>query len=133
MSIQQTSGLSLILRLKIHSSSAFSEVASAIGEAGGDIIAVDVIHVGKDSVIRDITVNVHNDAHRQKVVESLSRRPGIQVINVSDRTFLVHLGGKIEVTPKTPVKNRDDLSRVYTPGLPGCARKFTGIHPKRSN
>lgn len=125
VSIQQTNGLSLILRLKIHSSSAFSEVASAIGEAGGDIIAVDVIHVGKDHVIRDITVNVHNEAHRERVVESLSRRPGIQVINVSDRTFLMHLGGKIEVQPKLPVKNRDDLSRVYTPGV---ARICEEIH-----
>lgn len=125
MSIQQTNGLSLILRLKIHSSSAFSEVATAIGEAGGDIIAVDVIHVGKDDVIRDITVNVHNEAHRERVVEALSRRKGIQVINVSDRTFLVHLGGKIEVQPKTPVKNRDDLSRVYTPGV---ARVCQEIH-----
>lgn len=125
MSIQQTNGLSLILRLKIHSTSAFSQVATAIGEAGGDIIAVDIIHVGKDDVTRDVTVNVHNEAHSQRVVESLSRRSGIQVINVSDRTFLMHLGGKIEIHPKIPVKNRDDLSRVYTPGV---ARVCEAIH-----
>ncbi|MCL6454526.1 MAG: NAD-dependent malic enzyme [Alicyclobacillus sp.] len=125
MAIQQTSGLSLILRLKIDPSAGFSEVTSAIGEAGGDIIAVDVIHVGKDSVIRDVTVNVHNDAHRVQVVEALSRRRGIEVVNVSDRTFLVHLGGKIEVQGKVPVKNRDDLSRVYTPGV---ARVCQAIH-----
>ncbi|WP_290587557.1 NAD-dependent malic enzyme [Alicyclobacillus sp.] len=125
MAIQQTNGLSLILRLKISSDAAFSQVASAIGEAGGDIIAVDVIHVEKDYVIRDVTVNVHNDAHRERVVESLAQRPGIEVINVSDRTFLVHLGGKIEIQAKTPVKNRDDLSRVYTPGV---ARVCQAIH-----
>jgi malate dehydrogenase (oxaloacetate-decarboxylating) len=117
VSISQTTGLSLILRLEISNNAAFSEVASAIGEAGGDIIAVDVIHVGKESVIRDITVNVHNEAHRSRVEESLAKREGIKVINVSDRTFLVHLGGKIEIRAKTPVKNRDDLSRVYTPGV----------------
>ncbi|MDQ0190220.1 NAD-dependent malic enzyme [Alicyclobacillus cycloheptanicus] len=117
MAIQQTSGLSLILRLQIDNTASFSDVASAIGEAGGDIIAVDVIHVHKDHVVRDITVNVHNEAHRERVVESLSKRNGIKVVNVSDRTFLVHLGGKIEIQARTPVKNRDDLSRVYTPGV----------------
>jgi len=117
MAIQQTNGLSLIFRLKIQSSAGFSEVTSAIAEAGGDIIAVDVIDVGKDSVIRDMTVNIHDEDHGRRVTKSLSQRPGIEVINVSDRTFLVHLGGKIEIHPKTPVKNRDDLSRVYTPGV----------------
>lgn len=117
MSIKQTNGLSLILRLKIDVNASFSGVATAIGEAGGDIIAVDVIHVRKDHVVRDVTVNVHNEAHREQVVEALSRREGISVINVSDRTFLVHLGGKIEIQARTPVKNRDDLSRVYTPGV----------------
>lgn len=124
MSIQQTAGLSLILRLKIHSSAGFSQVASAIGGAGGDIIAVDVIHVGKEYVIRDVTVNVHNDSHREQVVEALRQQDGVEIVNVSDRTFLMHLGGKIEIHAKTPVKNRDDLSRVYTPGV---ARVCTAI------
>ncbi len=117
MSIQQTNGLSLILRLKIDNTASFSDITMAIGEAGGDIIAVDVIHVRKDHVVRDVTVNVHNEAHRERVVESLSKRQGIAVVNVSDRTFLVHLGGKIAIQARTPVKNRDDLSRVYTPGV----------------
>lgn len=121
----QTTGLSLILRIKIENNAVFSQVTTAIGEAGGDIIAVDVIHVTKDYVIRDITVNVHNEDHRERVVESLLKRKGIEVINVSDSTFLIHLGGKIEIQSKTPVKNRDDLSRVYTPGV---ARVCTAIH-----
>lgn len=124
MSIQQTAGLSLILRLKIHSNAGFSQIATAIGNAGGDIIAVDVIHVGKEYVIRDVTVNVHNDAHREQVVEALRQLDGVEIVNVSDRTFLMHLGGKIEIQAKTPVKNRDDLSRVYTPGV---ARVCTAI------
>lgn len=125
MAGQQTNGLSLILRLKIQSSTGFTSVTSAIGEAGGDIIAVDVIHVGKDNFIRDVTVNVHDEVHGERVKESLGNRPGIEIINVSDRTFLVHIGGKIEIQPKTPVKNRDDLSRVYTPGV---ARVCEAIH-----
>lgn len=125
MALQPTTGLSLVLRLKIETGSAFGEVAAAIGESGGDIIGVDVIHVRRDYVIRDITVNVHNDAHKELVVQALSKRKGVTVVNVSDRTFLVHLGGKIEITAKSPVKNRDDLSRVYTPGV---ARVCEAIH-----
>lgn len=125
LALQPNTGLSLVLRLKIDNGAAFGDVATAIGEAGGDIIGVDVIHVRREYVIRDITVNVHNEAHKQLVVDALSKREGITVVNVSDRTFLVHLGGKIEVTGKSPVKNRDDLSRVYTPGV---AKVCEAIH-----
>jgi len=124
VSMYQSAGLSVILRLEIDNTAAFSDVAIAIGEAGGDIIAVDFIHAGKSSVTRDVTVNVHNDSQRELVSESLVKRPGIKVINVSDRTFLMHLGGKIEIHGKIPVKNRDDLSRVYTPDV---ARVCTAI------
>ncbi|MFB5189456.1 NAD-dependent malic enzyme [Alicyclobacillus fastidiosus] len=117
--------LSIIIRLQLAEEASYSDVATAIGEADGDIIAVDVIHVSKNSVIRDITVNVRNHEHQVRVEDSLRKRNGIKVINVSDRTFLVHLGGKIEVQAKTPVKNRDDLSRVYTPGV---ARVCEAIH-----
>ncbi|WP_430734268.1 NAD-dependent malic enzyme [Fodinisporobacter ferrooxydans] len=116
----------MILRLELENSiTTFGQVASAIGETGGDIIAVDVIHVGKSHVTRDVTVNVFDRAHGQKVVKALDSKPGIKVVNVSDRTFLVHIGGKIEVNSKVPVKNRDDLSRVYTPGV---ARVCQAIH-----
>jgi malate dehydrogenase (oxaloacetate-decarboxylating) len=126
LAIQHSAGLSLILRLELENSiTTFGQVASAIGEAGGDIVAVDVIHVGKTHVTRDVTVNVFDRAHGQKVVQALEARKGIKVVNVSDRTFLVHLGGKIEVNAKAPVKNRDDLSRVYTPGV---ARICEAIH-----
>lgn len=124
MATLPTTGLRIIFRVKIESHAAFSQVAVAIGNAGGDIIAVDVLRVSKEYVIRDITVNVHNEEHRERVVESLNERDGIQVLNVFDRTFLVHMGGKIEIQAKTPVKNREDLSRVYTPGV---ARVCTAI------
>ncbi|GMA65062.1 NAD-dependent malic enzyme [Alicyclobacillus fastidiosus] len=117
--------LSIIIRLQLTEDASYSDVATAIGEADGDIIAVDVIHASKDNVVRDITVNVRNHEHQVRVENSLRKRNGIKVINVSDRTFLVHLGGKIEVQAKTPVKNRDDLSRVYTPGV---ARVCEAIH-----
>jgi malate dehydrogenase (oxaloacetate-decarboxylating) len=113
MSISTT----MIIRLEIRKSIAsFGDVASRIAAAGGDIVAIDVIRAGKDITTRDITVNVL-DAGNEEVVRELSNMPGIKVINVSDRTFLAHLGGKIEITPRMPIKNREDLSRVYTPGV----------------
>ncbi len=99
----------------------FGEVAVAIGNSGGDIIATDVIHSGQESTIRDITVNIpdHSNAELLERIRSLN---GVTVINVSDRTFLVHLGGKIEIQPKMPIKNREDLSHVYTPGVAKVCR-----------
>jgi malate dehydrogenase (oxaloacetate-decarboxylating) len=126
MAIQHSSGLSLIFRLELeNSSTTFGKLASIIGEAGGDIIAVDVISVAKDTVIRDITVTVLDREHGRNLSKALDNTPGIRVINVSDRTFLMHLGGKIEITPKIRIKNRDELSRVYTPHV---ARVCEAIH-----
>ncbi|AET59383.1 NAD-dependent malic enzyme [Paenibacillus terrae HPL-003] len=122
---------SLILRLElIHSQINFGEVASTISRAGGDITSIDVIRPGQDSSVRDITVHVAEIAETA-LIESLKSLAGIQLINVSDRTFLAHLGGKISVQPNLPIKNRDDLSRVYTPGV---ARVCTSIHenPKKA-
>ncbi|MDB5084851.1 MAG: NAD-dependent malic enzyme [Bacilli bacterium] len=119
-------GLSLIFRLELlNSSSTFGQLASLIGESGGDIIAVDVIHVTKETVIRDLTVNIFDRDHGKRLTDALNATAGISVINVSDRTFLMHIGGKIEVTPKITIKNRDDLSRVYTPDV---ARVCEAIH-----
>lgn len=110
--------MSIILRLEIDKSVAhFGGILSSISAAGGDIVAIDVIKVSKTRTVRDITVNVYDQAHAQQVVDIVSRLAGVKLINVSDRTFLVHLGGKLEVQPKMPIKNREELSRVYTPGV----------------
>jgi malate dehydrogenase (oxaloacetate-decarboxylating) len=92
-------------------------LATAIGEIGGNIGAVDIVSVGGGSLIRDVTVNAHDETHARQIVDTVNGLPGVQVINVSDRTFLIHLGGKIEVVGKIPVKTRDDLSMAYTPGV----------------
>jgi malate dehydrogenase (oxaloacetate-decarboxylating) len=114
----------MIVRLEIRKSVAsFGDVASGIATAGGDIVAIDVIRAGKDVTTRDITINVQ-DAANGEIMSILSKMPGVKVINVSDRTFLAHIGGKIEITPKMPIKNREDLSLVYTPGV---ARVCTAI------
>ncbi len=95
----------------------FSQVAEAVARAGGDLGAIDLVRTGRDTIVRDITVNAIDDRHSASIIQALERVEGIRIVNVSDRTFLLHLGGKIEVTSKTPLKTRDQLSMAYTPGV----------------
>ncbi|ANE45372.1 malate dehydrogenase [Paenibacillus swuensis] len=112
------SGKSVILRLEFNSESTkFGQVASLISENGGDIVAIDIISGNKSISVRDLTVNVSDTADIDRITEALGRTPDVKLVHVSDRTFLLHLGGKISITPKTPIQNRDDLSRVYTPDV----------------
>ncbi len=92
-------------------------LTTAIGEEGGNIGAVDIVSVGHNVLIRDLTVNARDEAHAQRIVDRVNRIEGVTVLYVSDRTFLLHLGGKIEVNGKIPLKTRDDLSMAYTPGV----------------
>lgn len=101
------------------------KITTTIGQANGFIGAVDIVGVRDGLISRDITVNASNVEHGQKVVDELAKIDGIEVVNVSDRVFLMHLGGKIEVNSKTPIKTRDDLSMAYTPGV---ARVCQSIH-----
>ncbi len=109
---------SLTLRVKIHNRPGkLGEVTTAIGKAGGDIEGIDIVSVGKDFLVRDITVNAASETHDQEIVSCLHDIDGVEVVNVSDRTFLMHLGGKIEIISKMPLKTRSDLSMAYTPGV----------------
>jgi malate dehydrogenase (oxaloacetate-decarboxylating) len=111
-------GYTLIMRLEMPTSpGAFGAVASAIGDAGGIIGAVDMRSVGKSVATRDVSVTVASDAVANAVRGSIERLEGVRLVSVSDATFLAHLGGKITVVPKIPVKTRSDLSTVYTPGV----------------
>jgi malate dehydrogenase (oxaloacetate-decarboxylating) len=92
-------------------------VTSAIGEAGGDIRAVDLVELVKDVIVRDLTINARDEGHGHAIVGAIRRVDGVRVVNVSDRTFLIHLGGKIAIRNKVPLKTRDDLSMAYTPGV----------------
>ncbi len=100
-------------------------VTSAIGKAGGDIGAIDLVEVGKTTITRDLSFKASDERHAQQVVDSVRAVSGVRVVNASDRTFLMHLGGKIEVRGKISVKTRDDLSMAYTPGV---ARVCMAIH-----
>jgi malate dehydrogenase (oxaloacetate-decarboxylating) len=118
MSTTPSASYSLTLRIKLASrAGTFGELATAIGRAGGDIGAIDIVSVGSDFVVRDITVNAASDKHGAEIVEAIRDIDGIEFQHVSDRTFLLHLGGKIEVVSKTPLKTRADLSMAYTPGV----------------
>jgi malate dehydrogenase (oxaloacetate-decarboxylating) len=109
---------SLTLRVKLSSrAGTLGELTTAIGRAGGDIGAIDIVSVGRDSIIRDLTVNAGSAEHGSLIVDAARSVDGVEVINVSDRVFLMHLGGKIEVVSKAPLKTRADLSMAYTPGV----------------
>jgi len=117
---------SLTVRLEIlNKPGMLGRVTSAIGKAGGDIGAIDLVVVGKTTITRDITFKARDEPHGQQVVDGIRTVQGVKVVNVSDRTFLMHLGGKIEVRGKMSVKTRDDLSMAYTPGV---ARVCMAIH-----
>jgi malate dehydrogenase (oxaloacetate-decarboxylating) len=117
---------SLIVRLEIDNKPGMlGKITSAIGKAGGDIGAIDVASVGKSTITRDLSFKARDESHGQRIVDGLKAIGGVRVVNVSDRTFLMHLGGKIETHAKVGVKTRDDLAMVYTPGV---ARVCMAIH-----
>ncbi|NRD77285.1 NAD-dependent malic enzyme [Bacillus sp. BRMEA1] len=118
MSIMKGTSTHIIMRLQLDLEVfSFGEIASCISAAGGDIIGVDVISSSRTQSIRDITINVHGTRQRELLGELLPKLKGVKVLQISDRTFLMHLGGKIETALKSPIKNREDLARVYTPGV----------------
>ncbi len=125
--VQNTSAsYSITMRLEVpNRPGMLGKIASAIGKAGGNIGAVDIAGFVKDRIVRDITVDTRDEAHKKQIIEAVGRLPGVTVAHVSDRTFLAHLGGKIEVRSKSPIKTRNDLSMVYTPGV---ARVCMAIH-----
>jgi malate dehydrogenase (oxaloacetate-decarboxylating) len=100
-----------------HKPGSLGRVATAIGEAGGNISALDIVEVVGDRIVRDITVFAVDDGHVQTMRNALDQVEGIVVLDVRDRVFLMHEGGKIEVRSKIPLQNRDDLSMAYTPGV----------------
>jgi malate dehydrogenase (oxaloacetate-decarboxylating) len=109
---------SLTLRVEIdHLPGMLGKVASAIGDAGGTIGAVDLVHVDGPHTVRDITVETGDAADWPRLTSAVNAVPGARVLDTTDRTFTLHMGGKIEVANKHPLKTRDDLSMAYTPGV----------------
>lgn len=101
------------------------KIASAVGKVGGDIGGIDIVDSTRQRIVRDITINARDVAHGQEIAARVRAIRGIKVLNVSDPTFLMHLGGKIEVRPKVSVMTRNAMSWAY---LPGPLRVAQAIH-----
>nr|WP_217361511.1 NAD-dependent malic enzyme [Aeromicrobium stalagmiti] len=97
--------------------SAISDLTTTVERAGGLVTALDVAASGSDALRIDLTCAASDTDHSARVVESLRALDDVAVLKVSDRTFLMHLGGVIETATKHPLRNRDDLSMIYTPGV----------------
>jgi malate dehydrogenase (oxaloacetate-decarboxylating) len=104
-------------------------LTTAIGEAGGDIGAIDIVRAERSQIVRDVTVRVQDEGHGATLIATIGRLPGIKVVQVSDRVFQTHQGGKLAIRSKVPIASRDDLSLAYTPGV---ARVCSAIanHPE---
>ena len=118
MAALPSAGFSITVRVSVPAdSTAIGRIATAVGDAGAIVTALDVVDSDHLRVIADVTCDTANMAHADHVVAELAKIDGLEVRKVSDRTFLLHLGGKIEVHPKVALRTRDELSRAYTPGV----------------
>jgi malate dehydrogenase (oxaloacetate-decarboxylating) len=121
--IMPSAGYTLTLRVNLENiPGTLGRLTTAIGRAGGDIGAVDLVEHRGNLLVRDITVKCRDEVHGQQIVRAAQRVQGVEVRMVSDRTFELHEGGKISVTPRFPLKTRDDLSMAYTPGVGRISR-----------
>jgi malate dehydrogenase (oxaloacetate-decarboxylating) len=119
MSAQPSASYSITIRLRLAAddSGAVGRVTTAIGKAGGAVIALDFVEPTGPQVVVDVTVNAGGGDHADRITEAVDALEGVEVHRVSDRTFLMHLHGKLEVRPTVPLRTRDDLSMAYTPGV----------------
>ncbi|MBU6530083.1 NAD-dependent malic enzyme [Streptomyces mayonensis] len=109
---------SITIRLEVPAGgSAVSQLTATMEALGGSVTALDVISSDADRLGLDVTVAATSTTHAEEIVDKLRGIEGVTLGKVSDRTFLMHLGGKIEMASKHPIRNRDDLSMVYTPGV----------------
>jgi malate dehydrogenase (oxaloacetate-decarboxylating) len=95
----------------------FARIAQIISQNGGDLGAVDIVSAENGTMTRDITVQARDQSHVDQIVGAINELEGIKVVNLSDRVFLLHLGGKIAIRNKVPITTRDNLSMAYTPGV----------------
>ncbi len=120
------SNMHIIIRLEIEKAKAnIGQIATLIHKNNADLVAIDVKKETPQETIRDITIKVNDEPGQLKVIKALNDSDGVYVKHISDRTFLIHLGGKIDIKPKLDLKNREQLSHVYTPEV---ARVCNAIH-----
>jgi malate dehydrogenase (oxaloacetate-decarboxylating) len=113
-----SAGFSITIRIAVTAdASSIGRLTTCVGEAAAIVTALDVVDSDTSHVLVDLTCDTADSAHADQVVKTLEELDGVDVRKVSDRTFLLHLGGKIEVSSKVALRNRDELSRAYTPGV----------------
>ena len=118
MSATPSAQYRLTIRVKLDDAQGIlGHVTTAIGEAGGIVGAVDLVEVDAAHSLRDIVVDASGREHWDEIIAAIDAVAGAEVIDTTDRTFLLHVGGKIEQHNKHPLKTRDDLSMAYTPGV----------------
>jgi malate dehydrogenase (oxaloacetate-decarboxylating) len=118
MSATPSAQYSLTIRVEIaHRPGMLGQAATAIGRAGGTIGSVDLVEVSEGTLLRDITVDAAEPGQWDAIIAALDEVDGVRVVDTTDRTFLLHVGGKIEMRNKHPLRTRDDLSMAYTPGV----------------
>jgi len=118
-----SASFSVTIRVRlVDSPGTFADLARAIADAGGLLDAIDLVRIESGAKIRDVTVLATDAEHADAIVAVCRAVPGIEVERTSDRTFLLHLGGKIHMAANLPVKTRDDLSMAYTPGVARVCR-----------
>ncbi len=111
-------GYAITLRVELSpDSSSTAGLAQAVIDSGAALTALDVVESSHERMVVDVTCDTSDPDHAESVTAAIAKVPGATVRKVSDRTFLLHLGGKLEVNPKVPLRTRDDLSRAYTPGV----------------
>ena len=109
---------SITVRLELPArATAVSELTTAIERSGGLVTGLDVTASGHQRLRVDVTAAARDQSHAEDIVEAMRAVHGVEIAKVSDRTFLVHLGGKLTIESKVPIRNRDDLSLIYTPGV----------------
>jgi len=118
MAVNGSQGYGFTVRIRsVNQPGMVGLITSTIGHMGGDIGAIDITMAGKKSVTRDYTISARDVEHSRIIIEKLRKISGVEVLNISDRVFLTHLGGKITIENRAPIKTRDDLSMAYTPGV----------------
>jgi malate dehydrogenase (oxaloacetate-decarboxylating) len=121
--VHPSASFSATIRVRIDNEpGAFARLAAAIGAAGGLLGAIDLVRVERTTKLRDVNVLAENEHHLHEIVDAVRAVDGVEVVNVSDRVFLAHLGGKIAIAPRIPLKTREDLSMAYTPGVARVSR-----------
>jgi malate dehydrogenase (oxaloacetate-decarboxylating) len=124
-------GYAITLRVELSpESSSTASLAQAVIDTGAALTALDVVESSHERMVVDVTCDTSDPDHAERVTAAIAGIAGANVRKVSDRTFLLHLGGKLEVKPKVPLRTRDDLSRAYTPGV---ARICMAIHDEPSD